>query len=113
MVYHVVRRPFWRASLSGVKFAGTTAILGLATALASLGVSMMAGPGGTANSTSMIATFVAGAIIAVTAVKLWFEERDRREPGGAGFESESLRRTARLLSGPLKRHGRDAGGSWA
>ena len=37
MVYHVVRRPFWRASLSGVKFAGTTILLGLATALASLG----------------------------------------------------------------------------
>ena len=39
MVYHVVRRPFWRASASGVKFAGTTVVLGLATALASLGVS--------------------------------------------------------------------------
>ena len=38
MVYHVVRRPFWRASSSGVKFAGTTVLLGLATALASLAV---------------------------------------------------------------------------
>ena len=40
MVYHVVRRPFWRASSSGVKFAGTTLVLGLATAMASLGVSL-------------------------------------------------------------------------
>lgn len=33
MVYHVVRRPFWRASIGGVKFAGTVLVLGLATAL--------------------------------------------------------------------------------
>lgn len=33
MVYHVVRRPFWHASISGPKFAGTAAVLGLAVAL--------------------------------------------------------------------------------
>ncbi len=33
MVYHVVRRPFWRAEFSGMKFAGTVLLLGLATSL--------------------------------------------------------------------------------
>ena len=43
MVYHVVRRPFWRASIGGVKFAGTALVLGLATAvLTSLGFSAVA-----------------------------------------------------------------------
>jgi len=34
MVYHVVRRPFWHASVSLPKFFGTAAVLGLAAALA-------------------------------------------------------------------------------
>ncbi len=38
MVYHVVRREFWRARYGGVKFAGTAVVLGLATALATLGI---------------------------------------------------------------------------
>ena len=33
MVYHVVRRPFWRAEFSGTKFVGTALVLGLAAAI--------------------------------------------------------------------------------
>lgn len=90
MVYHVVRRPFWRASLSGVKFAGTTILLGLATALASLAV---------LRPTATLVTLIAGALIVVTVAKLWFESRDRLERD----EDGPLRRTAWLLRGALKR----------
>jgi DMSO reductase anchor subunit len=37
MVYHVVRRPFWHASTTGPKFAGTAAVLGLAATLVATG----------------------------------------------------------------------------
>ena len=40
LVYHVVRRPYWRATYGGVKFAGTAVVLGLATALAALGIAV-------------------------------------------------------------------------
>ncbi len=50
MVYHVVRRPFWHASVSGVKFAGTTLVLGLATALASVVISTRGPAGGVTRS---------------------------------------------------------------
>jgi len=90
MVYHVVRRPFWRASLSGVKFAGTTILLGLATALASLAV---------LRPTATLVTLIAGALIVVTVAKLWFESRDRLERD----EDGPLRRTAWLLRRALKR----------
>lgn len=99
MVYHVVRRPFWRAPVSGVKFAGTTLVLGLATALASLGVSMNGASGGMTRLVSL----TAGTLTLVSAAKLGFEARDRRERGGDDETSEPLRRTARLLRGPLKR----------
>jgi formate dehydrogenase iron-sulfur subunit len=99
MVYHVVRRPFWRASVSGVKFAGTTLVLGLATALASLGLSKGLASGGTPQ----LVARVAGAMILVSAAKLAFEARDRRNWDEDDAASEPLRRTARLLRGPLKR----------
>ena len=78
MVYHVVRRPFWRASSAGIKFAGTAVVLGLATALACLAGTMI-GPINRATSPhalSAIACFLAVASI----LKLWFEAGDRREP---------------------------------
>ncbi|MGO9596395.1 MAG: DmsC/YnfH family molybdoenzyme membrane anchor subunit [Isosphaeraceae bacterium] len=97
MVYHVVRREFWRASSAGIKFAGTAVVLGLATALACL-ASARIGPGNQATPTSAmpaIACFLAMASI----LKLWFEAGDRREPDW----STPLGQTARLLRGPLKR----------
>jgi len=101
MVYHVVRRPFWRASASGVKFAGTTLVLGLATALASLGVSL-AGPFGTVpGAVAFLVELVAGSLMLASAAKLWFEAADR--VGRDGAWAEPLRRTAWLLRGPLKR----------
>jgi formate dehydrogenase iron-sulfur subunit len=90
MVYHVVRRPFWRASSSGLKFAGTTLSLGLAAALVGVAASEPAAP---------LVVMIAVALMAATAAKLWFESRERIEGEGDG----PLRRTAWLLRGPLKR----------
>jgi Fe-S-cluster-containing dehydrogenase component/DMSO reductase anchor subunit len=95
MVYHVVRRPFWRASASGVKFSGTTLWLGLATALASLDVA------GLPETAARLVPPVAGALMLVSALKLGFEARDRRERDGDA--SDPLVRTAWLLRVPLKR----------
>jgi Fe-S-cluster-containing dehydrogenase component/DMSO reductase anchor subunit len=83
MVYHVVRRPFWRGHTSGVKFAGTTLVLGLALALS-------AAPGEAA---------IAGSLMLLSLGKLGFEARERRERD----PSDPLGRTARLLRGPLSR----------
>ncbi len=44
LVYHAVRRPFWQASYGGLKFAGSAVVLGLATALAALGVAALSHP---------------------------------------------------------------------
>ncbi len=88
MVYHVVRRPFWHAAISGTKFAGTALVLGLATALASLALS------GRANGGPAIALALAIAM----AAKLGFEGRDLRRHD----EGCDLDRTARLLRGPLR-----------
>jgi Fe-S-cluster-containing dehydrogenase component/DMSO reductase anchor subunit len=100
MVYHVVRRPFWRASSSGVKFFGTTVVLGLASALACLGVSAFGLFGGARDSAGLLLPIVAGALALLSAAKLSFEAGDRlnRHEGS----SLPLRRTAWLLRGPLK-----------
>jgi DMSO reductase anchor subunit len=102
MVYHVVRRPFWRASATGVKFAGTTGVLGLATALASLGISKAGLLGGAMASGGLFLPVVAVALALVTVAKLLYEAVDTREK--YSDRSEPLRQTARLLRGPLKGH---------
>jgi formate dehydrogenase iron-sulfur subunit len=94
MVYHAVRRPFWRAASSGVKFTGTAIVLGLAAALTSLGVADL-GPAGYRDAALPA---VAAALALATLAKLWFEVADARaadDPGPSGT-------TARLLRGPLK-----------
>jgi Fe-S-cluster-containing dehydrogenase component/DMSO reductase anchor subunit len=104
MVYHVVRRPFWRASASGVKFAGTTIVLGLATALASLGISVSGLSGSARGPAEFLLPLVAGALSILSAAKLSYEAADRRERPNTG--SDPMRLTARLLSGPLKGQGK-------
>jgi Fe-S-cluster-containing dehydrogenase component/DMSO reductase anchor subunit len=96
MVYHVVRRTLWRAASGGVKFAGTAVVLGLAAALASLGVAALGREGGSAAAALPA---VAAALALATLAKLRTEAADRLavdEPGPPGT-------TARLLRGPLKR----------
>jgi formate dehydrogenase iron-sulfur subunit len=97
MVYHVVRRPYWRASSGGVKFAGTTVVLGLAAALACLGAARI-GPPGRGTSPGALPA-IACALALASLAKLWFEAGDRRERD----EFSTLGQTARLLRGPLKR----------
>lgn len=92
MVYHVVRRPFWRASIAAWKFAGTALVLGPAVALACLGVGTASGRG------ADVLPAVAAALVLASTAKLRFEARDRRD-GADG----PLEQTARLLRGPLKR----------
>ena len=103
MVYHSVRRPFWRASASGVKFAGTTVVLGLATALASLDISMTGLLGDANGSDGFVLLFVAGALALLSAAKMSYEAGDWRDRHGV--IAEPLRRTAWLLRGPLKGQG--------
>jgi Fe-S-cluster-containing dehydrogenase component/DMSO reductase anchor subunit len=102
LVYHTVRRPFWRASSGGVKFAGTTVVLGLATALAALGIASVECPDLLRGRSSPWPFWaVAMGLIAASSAKLWFEARLVR--GFACSEVVPLRNTALLLRGALKR----------
>jgi formate dehydrogenase iron-sulfur subunit len=102
LVYHVVRRPYWRASYGGVKFTGTAIVLGLATALAASGISWLSHPDqpGGAHSWRPLAIIALG-LIAATSAKLWFEARLAR--GFARSDLAALRKAALLLVGPLQR----------
>ena len=85
MVYHVVRRPFWRVTISGPKFLGTAIVLGLAGAMAA-----------TAGSK----TFAFALALALT-FKLALEATvfvHLRDP-----QMTPLRRTALLFTGSLSR----------
>jgi DMSO reductase anchor subunit len=99
MVYHVVRRPFWHASIAGVKFVGTAAVLGLAATLASLSI-VMAGPFGAGDSIAFLFPLIAGGLTLLSAAKLSFEARDWRVRRPSG--SASLARAALLLRGDLR-----------
>jgi Fe-S-cluster-containing dehydrogenase component/DMSO reductase anchor subunit len=99
MVYHVVRRPFWRASSAGWKFAGTALLLGLAAALACLGIAVIGGPAKSGEWDSGWASALALALAVVFVAKFRLEARDYR---GEGSQS-SVGPTAGLLHGPLKR----------
>ena len=92
MVYHVVRRPFWRAPSSGVKFFGTALVLGLALAL--LASSVARAPGFSART-------LAVALSAAVGAKLLFESAlllHLRDP-----QLSPLRRSALRVCGPLAR----------
>jgi Fe-S-cluster-containing dehydrogenase component/DMSO reductase anchor subunit len=104
MVYHAVRRPFWNASYVGIKFAGTAAVLGLATALASLSTGAVGRPGPPSGVSSVPLWSIALGLMAITSGKLWYERRLSH------FFSLSkvgpLQQTALLLRGALKRPAR-------
>ena len=102
---HGVRRPFWRASASGVKFTGTTVLLGLATAVLSLAVSMNGALDGATASAEFLLPLVAGAVALVSAAKFLYQAADYRERHGSADVTDPLRLTARLLRGPLKGQG--------
>jgi formate dehydrogenase iron-sulfur subunit len=95
MVYHAVRRPFWAASIGGIKFAGTTVLLGLSTALACHGLASAVGPTKPA-SVAAIPT----CLIVATAAKLGFEFRMRRR--ALSSQDSPLRKSELLMAGPLK-----------
>lgn len=86
MVYHAVRRRSWRASITLGKFAGTSAALGLALAVACRSASVDAAR----------PAIVAPALAAVVVAKLALEARAVRGDGDGDD------RTARLLRGPLR-----------
>src|SRR5262249_45887886 len=75
MLYHAVRRPFWNASYVGIKFAGTAAVLGLATALASLSIGVIGRPGAPSAASSVSLWSIALGLMAVTSGKLSYESR--------------------------------------
>lgn len=97
MVYHAVRRPFWHARIGGPKFAGTALVLGLATALASLGAASVAAPGVISARSTALVPPLALALVVLTAARLWLEAAALRNGGDA------IAHTVRLLRGPLRR----------
>jgi Fe-S-cluster-containing dehydrogenase component/DMSO reductase anchor subunit len=86
MVYHVVRRPFWHAAISGPKFAETVVVTGLAAALVALG------------GEKTVGVWLAAAM----ALKLASEALILTHLRDLRFTP--LRRTAELLHGPLAQH---------
>ncbi len=99
LIYHVVQRPFWRAPLSGVKFGGTSLVLGLAIALAAGAIARLFHP--STPSTDWLVEAAAIGLIGASCGKLWLEHRLCR--GFATSELAPLRGTARLLGGALAR----------
>src|SRR5690606_39450618 len=93
---HVTRRRFWHASRTAARFFGTAAVLGLASTCLALAIGALVDGGGDA------ALVIAGrALIAASLAKLLYEAAffvHLRE--GARDE---LKRSARLLLGPLER----------
>jgi Fe-S-cluster-containing dehydrogenase component/DMSO reductase anchor subunit len=101
MVYHVVRRESWNARYSGVRFAGTAVVLGVATALAVLGM-VHAGLSDSLDSiSSSFLWVVAIGLMAASGAKLGFESWS--DEMFARSERMALQKTALLLNGPLKR----------
>jgi len=92
MLYHVVRRPYWRASLGAVKFAGTSLVLGLAVTLVASSVD---------GSSPRLGRELGWAIALAVAIKVAFEGsllRHRKD-----VELSPLKRSALLTVGPLGR----------
>lgn len=92
MIYADTHREFWRASQCLGKFFGTTLLLGAATTLAVTG----------SASLPLVALLVAGAV-----VKLAFEQRIYRDwVNDDALRLTALNKTARLLTGELRRAAR-------
>ncbi len=96
MVYHVCRRPAWRARVSGTKFFGSAVVLGLASwVVALVGAPLLDGRG-VAGLRAALA-----ALMGAAALKIGFEAglillplRDAK--------LTPMRRTALLVTGPLR-----------
>jgi Fe-S-cluster-containing dehydrogenase component/DMSO reductase anchor subunit len=101
MVYHAVRRASWHASYVGIKFAGTAAVLGLATALVSLSIGAIGRPDALSEVSSLPLWLIAIGLMAATSGKLWFE--GRLSLLFLRSKLLPLRQTALLLRGALKR----------
>jgi DMSO reductase anchor subunit len=101
MVYHVVRREFWRARFGAVRFGCTGVVLGLATALGALAIAKVGRPDGHDAIAPYPLWMVAIGLIAATTAKLSFEGWIVR--GFARSELWTLRKTAGLLRGALRR----------
>ncbi len=100
MVYHVTRRPFWHATRGGMRFLGTTLLLGLATVLLSAIWSLGTGDAGSVPSPRVV--FLSWYGLAVAAVlKLASEAAILRHLRDA--ELTPLKRSALLFRGPLSR----------
>ncbi len=95
MVYHVCRRPSWRAGVAGTKFAGTALVLGLSSWIVAANWAAVAE--GSRSPSLRLASF---GLLAALAAKLLFE--------GAQFlplrdrELTPEKRSALLILGPLR-----------
>lgn len=99
MVYHVVRRAFWHAGRSGVKFFGTTVLLGLSATLLIDDARLAFGDPDVATLLHANRRPLCFAITAVAVGKLLFEALAFVRLREIRFTP--LRRTALLMTGPL------------
>jgi Fe-S-cluster-containing dehydrogenase component/DMSO reductase anchor subunit len=93
LIYHATRRAWWTATITGFKFFATTALLGLATARATLAVAGVALPPDTAGLLASLVGWMS-AVKAAGELAVLLHLRDKRY--------SELRRSAELLIRDLR-----------
>jgi formate dehydrogenase iron-sulfur subunit len=102
MIYQDTRRPFWRMTVTSLKFVGTTLLLGPATILFAMLVQSGFDPSISSQVPHReIVNLLCGFIAAVTTAKLLWELAVFTHLHDAGWTD--MKRTAILMSGELKR----------
>jgi DMSO reductase anchor subunit len=102
MIYQDTRRTFWRMTMTTLKFAGTTLLLGPATLLFTLMLWAAFAPGVESQPAfHQIVRTLYGVIAVVAAAKLAWEARIFNHLRDAGWTN--MKRTALLMAGDLKR----------
>ncbi len=100
MVYVDTRRPFWNATLTSVKFVGTTAVLGIPVAmLISLAAAALSSELTIPQIMEEFGTMLCQVLVAVVAVKLAFESLIFTSLSKK--QHTPLKRTALLMTGEL------------
>jgi DMSO reductase anchor subunit len=100
LIYHDTRRAFWRGWPVGLKFYGTTALLGTAAILFVTTLQGLLSPSVVAHAAYQeLTVFLSKLLVAITVLKLSLEAVVFRHLEDDG--SPALKQTARLLAGEL------------
>jgi formate dehydrogenase iron-sulfur subunit len=101
MIYQDTRRTFWGATMTSLKFIGTTLLLGPATILCNMLVQAKLTPGLVSQApVHQMANLLSEFILLVATGKLLWELSVYRHLHDSGWTT--MKRTALLMSGPLK-----------